>query len=190
MGNTLHLAGALLNAHAGTRITHVPYKSAGQAIAALLGSEVQVLFIMPQTGLAQIRSGRMRALAYNNPTRSPHLPDVPTMAEAGLAGMDFDASWYGLFAPAKTPEALIARLHAEVRAALAQPAVRERLSTLTLDPVANPPARSSSIIRCWASVSRVPSLFWVSGTTIPTPDRLPCDEPSCMTPSRHSNKST
>lgn len=135
VGNTIHLAGALFNARAGTNMVHVPYKGAGPAIAALLAGEIQVMLATPPLSVPHIKAGRLRALAYNYPTRASFLPDVPTMAEAGLTGTHMDASWHGLFAPAKTPPAVLARLESEVRSALALPEVRERFVKLGLNPI-------------------------------------------------------
>ncbi|MBI4193635.1 MAG: tripartite tricarboxylate transporter substrate binding protein [Betaproteobacteria bacterium] len=141
VGNTLHLAGALFNARAGTSMVHVPYKGAGPAITGLLGGEIQVMFVTTPLGLAHIKAGRLRPLAYNGRSRAAFLPDVPTMAEAGVSGMDMEAaSWYGVFAPAKTPARIVARLHKETRAAIAEPQVRERLLALRLHPVGSSPA--------------------------------------------------
>ena len=88
VGNALHLAAALFNARAGTNITHVPYKGGGPMVVALLANEVQMLFANPPTVLAHIKSGKLRALAYNNATRAAFMPEVPTMIEAGVNGID------------------------------------------------------------------------------------------------------
>jgi tripartite-type tricarboxylate transporter receptor subunit TctC len=141
VGNTQHLTGELFNARAGTRIVHVPYKGAGTAITAVLSGEVQTMFVTTPLGLPHIMSGKLKPIAYTGPRRAPFLPNVPTMAEAGLPSMTLDAmSWYGLLAPAKTPQPILARLHTEVQAALRSPQVRERLQTLRLEPVGDSPA--------------------------------------------------
>lgn len=138
IGNTLHLAGALFNARAGTRMVHVPYKGAGPAITALLSGEIQMMFVTTPLGLAHIQAARLRPLAYNGKARAPFLPEVPTMAEAGVTGTDMEAaSWYGVFAPARTPTAVTDRLRREIRAAVAHPTVQERFTALRLTPVAN-----------------------------------------------------
>ncbi|MDO8596894.1 MAG: tripartite tricarboxylate transporter substrate binding protein [Sulfuricaulis sp.] len=140
IGNTIHLANAVFNAHAKISMTHVPYKGAAPAITALLGGEIQVMFLPPPAALALIKEGKLRALAYNNPTRLASLPDVPTMAESGLSNLDVGGSgWYGLFAPANTPRTIVDKLYAEVRTALASPQVRERFKALNIDPVGNTP---------------------------------------------------
>jgi tripartite-type tricarboxylate transporter receptor subunit TctC len=135
IGNTIHLVSALFDARAGTHMTHVPYKGAGPAIGALVAGEIQVMFVTPTLGLPQIQAGKLRALAYDHDKRAPFLPDVPTMAEAGGPPTGVQTSWHGIFAPARLPAAVLARLEGEVRAALAVPAVRERIVKLGLQPV-------------------------------------------------------
>jgi tripartite-type tricarboxylate transporter receptor subunit TctC len=140
VGNVLHLMAELFRARTATRMVHVPYKGAAPAIAGLIGGDVQMMFLTPPSALPQILAGKIRPLAYTGTTRFAQLPDVPTMAEAGITGMDAIASWTGMFAPAKTPPAILARLHAEVRKALATPLMRERLAQLGLAPIGNAPA--------------------------------------------------
>ena len=135
IGNTIHLTSALFNAKAGTSMVHIPYKGAGAAMTAVAGGEVQVMFVTPTLGLPLIKSGKLRALGYDAPTRAPFLPEVPTLAEAGGPLTQIDASWHGLFAPAKTPRAVLAKLEAEVRRAFTLPEVRERFSKLGLNPI-------------------------------------------------------
>jgi len=132
IGNTIHLAAALFDARAGTGMVHVPYKGAGPAITAVVSGEVQVMFVTPPLGLPHIQAGRLRALAYNYPQRASFLPDVPTMIEAGVTGTEMEASWHGLFAPAKTPPAVIARLERELTTSLATPEMKERFVKLGL----------------------------------------------------------
>ena len=147
IGNTQHLSGELFNSRAGTQVTHVPYKGAGPAIAALLGGEVQMMFVTTPLGLPHIQSGKLKALAYTAARRASFLPNVPTMAEAGLPAMTLDAmSWYGTFAPAKTPQPILSRLHAEVQNALKTPQMRERLQALQLEPVGNSPAEFKAFL--------------------------------------------
>ena len=135
IGNTIHLTSALFNAKAGINMVHIPYKGAGAAMTAVAGGEVQVMFVTPTLGLPLIKSGKLRALGYDAPTRAPFLPEVPTLAEAGAPLTQIDASWHGLFAPAKTPRAVLAKLEAEVRRAFTLPEVRERFSKLGLNPI-------------------------------------------------------
>ncbi len=147
LGNTLHLAGELLNARTGTRMVHVPYKGAGLAMAALVGGEIQVMFVTTPLGLPQIEAKRIRALAYTGPKRAPFMPEIPTIAEAGAPGATMDnMSWYGVFGPAKLPPRITTKLHTEFAAALKVPQVRERIEALRLTPVADTPAQFRAFI--------------------------------------------
>ncbi len=146
VGNTIHLAGALFNARAGADMVHVPNKGAGAAITALLAGEIQVMLATPPLALPHVKAGRLRALAYNYGTRAPFLPDVPTMAEAGLTGTLMDASWHGLLAPAKTAPAIVSLLEHEIRKALALPQVREHFTKLGLNPVGGTAAELRALI--------------------------------------------
>lgn len=146
IGNTLHLAGELLNARVGGNMVHVPYKGAAPAAAAVLAGEVQMMVSSPPPVLPHIRAGKLRALAYTDKTRAPWLPEVPTLAEAGVPNLVIDGGWFGLLAPGKTPPEIIARLHEEVKKALATPFVRERLAPLGLDPVGDSPAEFRAFI--------------------------------------------
>src|SRR5947207_1360653 len=124
VGNTLHLATELFKARTGASMEHVPYKGAGPAIAALIAGEIQVMIMTPPLSMPHIRSGRIRPLAYTHTSRAAFLPDVPTMREAGVQGMEVDGGWYGLFAPARTPAPIVERLQAETRKAASDPKVR------------------------------------------------------------------
>ena len=135
IGNSLHLAAALVNQRAGLNMVNVPYKGAGAAVTALLSGEVQVMMATPPMSLPHIRSGRIKALAYNHTSRASYLPDVPTMTEAGLNNTQMEASWHGLLAPAKTPAAVIARLEKEAQKAVTVPQVREQYARVELKPV-------------------------------------------------------
>ncbi len=135
IGNSLHLAAALFNQRAGTNMVHVPYKGAGAAVTALLAGEVQVMLATPPMSLPHIRSGRIKALAYNHTARASYLPDVPTMTEAGLNGTHMEASWHGLLGPAKMPAAILARLEKETQKALTVPQVREQFGKVELKAV-------------------------------------------------------
>jgi tripartite-type tricarboxylate transporter receptor subunit TctC len=147
IGNTLHLIGALFNARAGTNMVHVPYKGAGPAIAALMGGEIQVMFVTTPLGMPQINAGKLRALAYNGPARASFLRDVPTMKEAGVSGTEMGAaSWYGVFAPAGSPAAVVMRLHREVAKSLQDAPTRERLVALQLEPAGTPPAEFGKFV--------------------------------------------
>ncbi|MBX3652364.1 MAG: tripartite tricarboxylate transporter substrate binding protein [Burkholderiales bacterium] len=146
-GNTLHLAGELFNARTGTRIVHVPYKGAGPAMAALVGGEVQMMFVTTPLGMPHIEAKRIRPLAYTGPKRAPFMPEIPTIAEAGAPGVTLDnMSWYGVFGPAKLPAKVTTKLHGELAKALKVPAVQERLAGLRLTPVGDTPKEFTAFV--------------------------------------------
>ncbi len=125
-GTSGHLTGELFKSAAGIDVLHVPYKGGAPAITDLLGERISYMPINPIEVLANVKAGKLRALAVASDRRLPYLPDVPTATEAGLPG--FDATvWWGVVAPAKTPSAIVARLHAEIDKALRDPAVAKRL---------------------------------------------------------------
>ena len=115
-----HLAGELFKSMAGIDAVHVPYKGSGPSIADLIGGQVQYSFDTPPAVLANVKAGKLRALAVATNQRLPNAPDVPTAAEAGLPGFTA-GTWFGLLAPAKTPRAIVERIHAETTALLASP---------------------------------------------------------------------
>jgi tripartite-type tricarboxylate transporter receptor subunit TctC len=161
IGNATHLAAALLQARTGVQFTHVPYRSGGLVTSALMGNEIQFMFTNPATIISQVKAGRVRALAYNAPKRSPLLPDVPTMAEAGVGGMEMDPAWYGVLAPAATPGAILTKLHGEIRAALGTSTVQERLSGLGCEPVGNPPVEFRAFVQ--KAIQRAAALVRIAG---------------------------
>lgn len=161
VGNVTHLAAALFAVRTGTQLTHVPYKGGGPMTVALMSGEVQMAISNPGTLITQVRAGRLRALAYNAPTRSPLLPNVPTMIEAGVTGMEFDASWYGVFAPARTSTAIVNKLHGEIRTALKAPAVRDGLAAIGMEPVGNPPAEFKTFLE--RAIKRYAEIVKIAG---------------------------
>jgi tripartite-type tricarboxylate transporter receptor subunit TctC len=128
-GTTGHLGMEMLQAAAGIKITHVPYKSAAEAIMAVMGGQIQGAMDNPPTVLAHIRAGTLRPVAVAAPARLPQLPDVPTFNEAGLKGFEA-SSWFGMAAPARTPRAVIERLNREIGAALREPDMQQRFTGL------------------------------------------------------------
>lgn len=161
LGNATHLAGALFAARTGAPLTHVPYKGGGPMMTALIGGEIQLALSNPGTVIGAVKGGRMRALAYNGRQRLALLPDVPTMIEAGVTGMELDPGWYGVFAPAKTPAAIVTRLQKEIHAALRVPAVRERLAAINMQPVGNAPAEFKMFVA--TAIKRYAELVRLAG---------------------------
>ena len=132
-GSMGQLVSEYFNQHAGTAFAHIPYKSGGDSINAILANEVTIVFSDPSGVPGQVRAGRLRALAITSAKRHRSWPDVATMAEAGLPGFAFEV-WIGLVVPARTPAPIVRRLHDETVRALAQPDVRERLEGLGFEP--------------------------------------------------------
>ncbi len=162
LGNTLHLAGEMFNARTGTKMVHVPYKGAGPAIAAVVGGEIQVMFVTTPLGLPHIEAGRLRALAYTGPKRASFKPEIPTIAEAGAPGVTLDnMSWYGVFGPAKLPLKITAKVQTEIEMALKVPAVQERLASLRLTPVGNTPQAFKAFVE--AELKRFGEMVKVAG---------------------------
>ena len=125
-GTSIHLSGELFKTMAGVQITHVPYKGSAPALQDLVGGQVQLMFDNLPSALALIKGGRLKALAVTSKERAPALPDVPTMAESGLPGFEA-SSWFGLLAPAGTPQPVVAKLNAEIAKWLASPEAKEKL---------------------------------------------------------------
>lgn len=156
-GTTGHLGMELFQHAAQVKLTHVPYKSAAEAVLAVMGNQIQGAFDNPPTVLAHIRAGRLRALGYAAPKRTPLLPDVPTFDEAGMKGFEA-SSWFGMVAPAKTPRPVVNRLAQEIGKALREPDVHNRFSDLGAVLVGNTPEEFGAYIRAetkkWHAVVR------------------------------------
>ena len=144
-GATAHLAGEMLKNMARIDIVHVPYKGIVEGITNLLGGQVQIMFASTQTSLPYARSGRLRALAVSGAKRTPGAPDVPTIAESGFPDYEV-SSWNGVHVPVRTPNAVIARLHAELLKTLALPDVKERVSGMGMEPVGNTPDEFAAVV--------------------------------------------
>jgi tripartite-type tricarboxylate transporter receptor subunit TctC len=134
VGGASHLGTALLLATAGINITHVPYKGTGPAVTALLGNEVQMLIGAMASIAPHARSGRLRMLAVTGSKRSAIIPELPTVQEAGLPGYSFDV-WYGLFAPAKTPRAIVEKINADTNAFLNKPQTHQLFAKANVEPM-------------------------------------------------------
>ncbi|MDO9709172.1 tripartite tricarboxylate transporter substrate binding protein [Paracraurococcus lichenis] len=136
--SALHLAGEMFKLMTGTEMLHVPYRGAGPAVQDLISGSIQLMFDSIPSSAAAVRAGLLRPLAVTTATRVAAYPDLPTIAEAGVPGFEI-ATWYGIWAPPRTPMPVAQRLHQAVAAAVAAPEVRERLATLGAEPVADTP---------------------------------------------------
>ena len=156
-GGPQHLMGELFKAATGTQIMHVPYKGAAPAAAALLAGDTQVAFSTPTNILPHVKSGKLRALASSTARRSPFSPELPTLAESGVAGFEY-SSWTGLLAPAATPRDVVQKINDAVMKALAEKEARDKMFQNGIQPVGSSPeefarfialdlARSAKIIR-------------------------------------------
>jgi tripartite-type tricarboxylate transporter receptor subunit TctC len=156
-GSGAHLAGELLNLDADIQAQHVPYKGLAPAVTDLLGGQVQMMFAGISTVIQHVKNGKLVALAIASPSRSPQLPDVPTVAESGIRGFDV-TSWYGLVARAGTPPAVIEKIQRDAAEALRDPGVREKLAGLGLEPMGNTPAEFGAMIAAeslkWGDIVR------------------------------------
>ena len=158
IGSSLHLIGELFAREAKIDIVHVPYKGTTPAMQDLMGGQVQMMFGALPTLMPMIKSGKLRALAVTTARRAEAAPALPTLAESGMKNIDVP-SWYGVMAPAATPDAVVASAQSAFAAALATPAVREQLQAQGLTPVGSRPADFAAQIRreteSWAQVIRV-----------------------------------
>jgi len=155
IGSSGHLAAELFSSMAGIELTHVPYKGAGPALIDTLGGQVNLIMSSIVSGMPYAKAGRLRALAITTRTRSPALPELPTISESALPGYDF-SSWYGLMVPAGTPQPVIGRLHDETVKALKLPDLQQRLASEGCDAVGSTPEQLGAYIRTemarWAKV--------------------------------------
>jgi tripartite-type tricarboxylate transporter receptor subunit TctC len=138
LGSIHHLAMEALKVGLGLDLLHVPYKGTGQSVPALLGGQVPLLYAALPSIEPHVKAGKVKILAVSTPQRSAQTPDVPTVAEAGVAGYDFVAE-IGFYAPAGTPRELVAKLAAEAQKAVKQPDVAQRFKQLGIDPVGSTP---------------------------------------------------
>ena len=154
-GSSDHLAGELFNLLAGVKIVHVPYKSGPQAQTDLLGGRIQVYLGGMPVNLPLIKAGKLKALGTSGTKRSPALPDVPTIAEAGVPGFEVTV-WYGLTAPRGTPKEIVAKISAGAARVMRLPELRERWSAQGVEPVGSTPAEFKSLLAAetakWAKV--------------------------------------
>lgn len=145
-GSTQHISGQLFAMMAGVDIVHVPYKGSVPAMTGLLGGEIPFMFNVMSTALPHVKSGKVRALAITSSQRSPLVPDLPTVAESGVSGFDYIAS-FGIQAPARTPAAVVARLNAEIGKVLQSPDVRERFAVNGAEPIHTTPEQFAAFLQ-------------------------------------------
>ena len=160
-GGAPHLAMELFKQQAQVNLTHVPYKGSGPGMTDLLGGRVMVTMDSLLQGLPQIKAGKLKALAVLGPKRSGLLPDVPTMAEAGLAGYSL-TNWFGLLAPAATPKEAVAKVHADVTRVLREPDVQKRIAEMGADVVGNSSQEFGAAMQAesaqWADIIRAANI--------------------------------
>ena len=146
VGTASHLAGELFRSMARLELVHVPYKGAGAALIAVLGGEVQAAFFSIPSTLPHMKSGKLRLLGMGSARRSPLLPDLPTISEAGVPGYDA-TTWYGALAPARTPRAVVVRLNREIVQSLQSAEMRERLAVQGAESRAGTPAEFAAYLK-------------------------------------------
>ncbi len=156
-GTPLHLSGELFKSMAGVSMQHIPYKGAGPALNDVIGNQVPIMFDNLPSSSGHIKAGTLRALAVTTAERAPSFPDVPTVAEAGIPGYE-TYTWNALFAPANTPEPVVARLNEAANKALADPAVVERMKEFSATIVGSTPAELGAHVKAelakWTPIVR------------------------------------
>ena len=157
-GTTQHLAGELFNLRAGIKTVHVPYRGSAPSLTAVISGEVELTYANIPAISAHVKSGRLRPIANLGPRRSDQLPQVPTMTEAGVKGVEV-VVWYGVFAPAATPRAVVDKLAETVARAARAPDIRQKLQDLGAEPVGNTSEEFSKLfleeVARWAEVVRI-----------------------------------
>lgn len=138
VGSSPHMAGELLSARLGIKMTHVPYKGENPAIADTIGGQIPIMFGNLPVAVPHVQSGKLRALANTTAKRSPLAPEIPTVSEAGIRDFAI-ATWYGMLVPAGTPPELVARIQRDAARVLTQPETRDRLTRLGVDLILNTP---------------------------------------------------
>jgi len=145
-GTSSHLSGELFKSMAGIDITHVPYKGTGPALTDLLTGRISMMIDTVSVHVENVNAGKLRALGVTSAKRTPSLPNVPTIAEAGLPGFDVSI-WLGVLAPAKTPPDVVARLNSEIRKVMAEPEMKAQLLKAGIDPMTSTPDEFTATIK-------------------------------------------
>lgn len=160
-GTSQHLAAELFANMAGLKMTHVPYKGSSQAVQALLGNQVDIVFENSVAAMPMVQSGKFRALATTGAKRAAELPDVPTMAESGLPGYEI-VSWQAIFAPAGTPMPIVNKLATEINKIIHQPDIKAKLAGMGVEPSGAGPAElgkfQKSEVAKWANLIKVANI--------------------------------
>lgn len=154
-GSTFHMAAELFKSVSQTNITHVPYRGGGPALLDTIGGHVQLSFPVLSAALPQVQGGKLRPLGVTGPKRSALMPDVPTIAEAGLPDYSFE-TWFMVFAPAGTPKPVIEKLNATLNATLNKPELKQRMTKEAFDPAPSTTAQARELLtsdmKKWASL--------------------------------------
>lgn len=145
-GGLSHIVGEMFNKEAGVKFTHVPYRGAAPLLVAAIAGEVHFAVVSGPDARPHVRGGKLRCVANAGARRSPQFPDVPTLAESGLPAVKADV-WFGYFAPAGTPRAIVDKLKAEIASAMADPAVKARFEEMAMTPVASSPDEFAARIK-------------------------------------------
>lgn len=162
-GGTPHIAGELLKTRTGAKLTHVPYKGGGQAMADVLGGSIPLVYTAVAGAHSQIKAGKLKAIAVSSAQRASSLPDVPTFAESGVPDFVVN-SWVGLLAPVGTPEPIIRKLNTELNAALNDPEVKEKLRVMGIEATPGTPAQYGAEMK--ADLERYGAVVKAAGITV------------------------
>jgi len=146
VGSASHLSAERFRLSAGIAATHVPFKGGAEAMTEVIAGRIDFAFIALGAALPHIRAGKLVALAVNGEARSPSLPEVPTLRQAGFTDAEYPM-WFGVFVPVRTPRAIVDKLHRETARALQEPKVRERFARLGVDPLDMTPAEFDALVR-------------------------------------------
>jgi tripartite-type tricarboxylate transporter receptor subunit TctC len=145
-GTSSQLSGELFNQMTGAKLVHVPYKGAGFALTAVVQGETQAAFLSTTTAAAQVKAGKLKALAVMSPKRFPAAPDIPSITEAGFSGME-SSVWFGLLAPAATPKSIVDKINRDVVAVLSTPEARDQLLAQGAEPTPTTPQEFDAFLK-------------------------------------------